>query len=150
MTNPDMLHSGILPHHTKWARLFAHLRYVVIDELHMYRGVFGSHLANVIRRLRRLAEFHGSNPVFVMASATIGNPESHASRLIGRPVEAIGESGAPAGPRQVLVYNPPVVNAELGLRASYVKTTVRLASIGEGGGGNSGLWAESDRCRGDA
>ena len=128
MTNPDMLHSGILPHHASWARLFANLKYVIIDELHTYRGVFGSHLSNVMRRLRRIARFHGSDPVFVMASATIGNPAEHAGRIIGRPVECITESGAPAGPRDVLVYNPPVVNEELGLRANYQKTAVRLTA----------------------
>lgn len=128
MTNPDMLHSGILPHHAQWARLFSNLKYVVIDELHMYRGVFGSHLANVVRRLRRLANFHGSDPVFVMASATIGNPEAHASAMIGRPVSCIENSGAPTGSRQFIVYNPPIVNAELGLRASYTKTAVSLTA----------------------
>lgn len=127
ITNPDMLHAGILPHHTSWARLFSNLRYVVIDEVHMYRGVFGSHLANVIRRLRRIAKFHGADPTFIMASATIGNPGPHASRIIGRPVQVIDESGAPTGPKKVLVYNPPVVNAELGIRASYLKSAVRIA-----------------------
>ncbi len=126
LTNPDMLHAGIMPHHTNWARLFSSLRYVVIDELHSYRGVFGSHLANVIRRLNRIARFHGSTPTFLFASATIGNPKEHAERLCGEPVELISESGAPTGPRKVLVYNPPVVNAELGIRQSYIKTAVRL------------------------
>lgn len=128
ITNPDMLHSGVLPHHTNWARLFANLRYVVIDELHMYRGVFGSHLANVIRRLRRIANFHGADPVFILASATIGNPAEHAARIIGRPVTCVNESGAPSGPRHVLVYNPPIVNEELGLRASYQKTVVKVTA----------------------
>lgn len=126
LTNPDMLHAGILPHHTGWARLFANLKYIVIDELHSYRGVFGSHLANVLRRLKRVAEFHGSSPTFLFASATIGNPEEHASRMIGRPVQSIGDSGAPTGPKRVVVYNPPVVNAELGIRQSYLKASVRL------------------------
>ncbi|MEE2787303.1 MAG: DEAD/DEAH box helicase [Myxococcota bacterium] len=128
MTNPDMLHAGILPHHTGWARFFANLKYVVIDELHMYRGVFGSHLSNVVRRLQRIARFHGSEPVFIMASATIGNPGEHAERIIGRPVACLGDSGAPVGPRDVLVYNPPIVNEELGLRANYQKTAVRLTA----------------------
>lgn len=128
LTNPDMLHAGILPHHAGWARFFANLRYVVIDELHTYRGVFGSHLANVLRRLERIARFHGSQPVYLMASATIGNPEEHASRMIGRDVELVAENGAPAGSRRVVVYNPPVLNAELGVRASYLKTAVRLTS----------------------
>lgn len=128
LTNPDMLHSGIMPHHTSWARFFSNLRFIVVDELHAYRGVFGSHLANVMRRLRRICQFHGSDPTFVLSSATIGNPAEHAARIIGRPVELIDQSGAPQGPRRVLVYNPPIVNAELGLRASYLKTTVRLAA----------------------
>ena len=126
LTNPDMLHSGILPHHANWARLFGNLRYVVIDELHMYRGVFGSHLANVLRRLRRVARFHGSDPTFILASATIGNPAEHAARVVGRPVRAITESGAPTGERRVIIYNPPVVNSELGIRASYLKSAVEL------------------------
>ncbi len=128
LTNPDMLHAGILPHHANWARLFANLDYVVIDELHSYRGVFGSHLANVIRRLTRIAEFHGSKPTFLFASATIGNPGEHASRMIGRDVTVIDDSGAPSGPRRVMVYNPPVVNAELGIRRSYLKSAVRIAA----------------------
>jgi len=128
ITNPDMLHKGILPHHASWARLFANLRYVVIDELHSYRGVFGSHLANVIRRLCRIAAFHGSSPTFLFASATIGNPKEHAEAMRGGEVAVIDENGAPAGPRRVLVYNPPVVNAELGIRASYLKSAVRLTS----------------------
>lgn len=126
LTNPDMLHAGILPHHASWARLFSNLRFIVVDELHTYRGVFGSHLANVMRRLRRVARFHGSDPVFIFASATIGNPKEHAERIVGDEVSLISESGAPTGPRRVLVYNPPVVNAELGIRASYLKTAVRL------------------------
>jgi DEAD/DEAH box helicase domain-containing protein len=128
LTNPDMLHTGILSHHAAWARLFANLRYVVVDELHSYRGVFGSHLANVLRRLVRVARFHGGDPKFVFTSATIGNPAEHASRMLGRPVSLVDQSGAPRGPRRVMVYNPPVVNAELGIRASYLKTTVRLTS----------------------
>jgi len=128
LTNPDMLHSGILPHHASWARLLANLRYVVIDELHTYRGVFGSHLANVLRRLDRIARFHGSAPAFVFASATIGNPAEHAARMLGREVAAVLKSGAPAGEKHVMVYNPPVVNAELGVRESYVKRSVKLAA----------------------
>ncbi|MEW6433566.1 MAG: DEAD/DEAH box helicase [Myxococcota bacterium] len=127
LTNPDMLHTGVLPHHAGWARLFANLRYVVLDELHTYRGVFGSHVANVLRRLERIARFHGSKPQFIFASATIGNPQAHASRMLGREVACVGESGAPVGERRVLVYNPPVVNPELGVRQSAVKATARLA-----------------------
>ncbi|MEL6195645.1 MAG: DEAD/DEAH box helicase [Myxococcota bacterium] len=127
LSNPDMLHSGILPHHATWARLFSQLEFVVIDEVHSYRGVFGSHLANVIRRLKRVATFHGSEPTFVFASATIGNPAEHASAMLAAPVELIDESGAPQGERRVVVYNPPVVNAELGIRQSVLKVAVRFA-----------------------
>lgn len=131
MTNPDMLHQGILPHHAHWARTFQGLRYVVLDELHMYRGVFGSHFAHVIARLRRAAAFHGSSPVFLCATATIGNPREHAAALLGVPestVRVIDKSTAPRGSRRVFLYNPPVVNAELGVRASTLKAAVRLAS----------------------
>lgn len=128
LSNPDMLHAGILPHHAAWSRFFANLRFVVVDELHAYRGVFGSHLANVLRRLVRIARFHGAEPTFVFASATIGNPKQHAERMLGQPVELLDRSGAPAGERHVMLYNPPVVNPELGIRASYVKTAVRLAT----------------------
>lgn len=128
LTNPDMLHASVLPHHSGWARLFSNLKVVVIDELHSYRGVFGSHLANVLRRLQRIAAFHGSNPVFLAASATVGNPAAHASTLIGRPVKVVGDSGAPEGERHVLVYNPPFVNEALNIRQSYLKTAVRLTA----------------------
>jgi DEAD/DEAH box helicase domain-containing protein len=127
LTNPDMLHSGILPHHTKWATLFQNLRYVVIDELHAYRGVFGSHLANVLRRLRRICRHYGSAPQFIMASATIANPGELASRLIGEPVEEITESGAPTGDKVFVCYNPPVVNRELGIRAPYLGEAAKFA-----------------------
>jgi DEAD/DEAH box helicase domain-containing protein len=127
LTNPDMLHSGILPHHTKWATLFQNLRFVVIDELHAYRGVFGSHLANVLRRLKRICRHYGAAPQFVMASATIANPGDLARRLTGEPVEEVAESGAPAGDKLVLCYNPPVVNPELGIRAPYLGEAARLA-----------------------
>ncbi len=128
ITNPDMLHTGILPHHAGWARFFAGLRYVVVDELHAYRGVFGSHLANVLRRLERVAKFHGASPTFLCASATIGNPQEHASKMIGREVQLVSESGAPRGERQVLVYNPPVLNPELGIRQSSIKASARLTA----------------------
>lgn len=127
VTNPDMLHQGILPHHTKWAKLFQNLKYVVVDELHTYRGVFGSHLANVFRRLRRICRFHGSNPVFVLCSATIANPRDLAEKLIERPVALVDRNGAPAGEKAFMIYNPPVVNAELGIRASYVTSARRIA-----------------------
>ncbi|MCC7541003.1 MAG: DEAD/DEAH box helicase [Deltaproteobacteria bacterium] len=128
VTNPDMLHAGILPHHAAWSGFFANLRTVVLDELHTYRGVFGSHMAHVLHRLERVARFHGSDPLYVAASATIGNPREHASRLLGRDVEVIAESGAPRGPRRVLVYDPPVVDPERGIRGSYVKHAVGLAA----------------------
>src|SRR5499425_2792311 len=127
LTNPDMLHSGILPHHTKWAALFQNLRYVVIDELHAYRGVFGSHLANVLRRLKRICAHYGSTPQFIMASATIANPGDLASRLVGEPVAEITESGAPTGDKVFACYNPPVVNPELGIRAPYLGEAAKLA-----------------------
>src|SRR6059036_1784095 len=127
LTNPDMLHSGILPHHTKWVNLFQNLRYVVIDELHAYRGVFGSHLANVLRRLRRVCRHYGSAPQFIMASATIANPGELARRLTGEPVEEITESGAPTGDKVFVCYNPPVVNRELGIRAPYLGEAAKLA-----------------------
>ena len=130
LTNPDMLHASLLPQHTRWARIFQRLEYVVIDELHSYRGVFGSHLAHVITRLLRVAEFHGSRPRFILASATIGNPREHAARLLGLPPEQlslIARSGAPAAERRIFLYNPPVVNAELGIRGSALKHAVRLA-----------------------
>jgi DEAD/DEAH box helicase domain-containing protein len=127
LTNPDMLHSGILPHHTKWAVLFQNLRYVVLDELHAYRGVFGSHLANVVRRLRRLCKHYGSSPQFIMASATIGNPRELAERITGEQVEEVSESGAPTGDKLFACYNPPVVNPELGIRAPYLGEAGRIA-----------------------
>jgi DEAD/DEAH box helicase domain-containing protein len=127
LTNPDMLHSGILPHHTKWASLFQNLRFVVIDELHAYRGVFGSHLANVLRRLRRICAHYGSRPQFIMASATIANPGELASRIVGDAVEEVAESGAPTGDKTFVCYNPPVVNPELGIRAPYLGEAAKIA-----------------------
>src|SRR5919109_915973 len=127
LTNPDMLHSGILPHHTKWAVLFQNLKYVVIDGLHAYRGVFGSHLSNVLRRLHRICAHYGSSPQFIMASATIANPGELGARLTGCPVEELAESGAPTGEKTFLCYNPPVVNPELGIRAPYLGETAKLA-----------------------
>ncbi len=128
ISNPDMLHHGILPNHTAWAEFFGNLRYVVIDEMHTYRGVFGSHVANVLRRLSRILKFYGARPLFVLASATIANPGELAARLIEQPVTVIDQDGAPRGPRHFLIYNPPVINAELGLRASLFQESVRLAS----------------------
>ncbi len=127
ITNPDMLHTGILPHHTKWERLFENLRYVVIDELHYYRGVFGSHLANVLRRLKRIARFYGSRPQFICASATIANPAELAKRILEEDVELVDENGAPASEKYFVFYNPPVVNPQLGIRRSYLNETRRVA-----------------------
>jgi DEAD/DEAH box helicase domain-containing protein len=127
VSNPDMLHQGILPHHTKWAQFFEGLQYVVIDEIHSYRGVFGSHLANVLRRLRRVCTFYGASPQFILCSATIGNPKAHAEALLEAEVHAITESGAPSGDRHVLLWNPPVVNPDLGLRASARSQSNRIA-----------------------
>jgi DEAD/DEAH box helicase domain-containing protein len=128
LTNPDMLHTAILPHHARWMKLFENLRYVVVDEIHHYRGVFGSHLANVLRRLRRICRFYGSDPVFVSSSATIANAGAFAESLLERPVAVVSESGAPRGERHFLVVNPPIVNVPLGLRASYLSVTTRVAS----------------------
>ena len=127
LTNPDMLHTGILPHHTRWTRLFENLRYIVIDELHTYRGVFGSHLCNVLRRLRRIAHFYGSDPQFVCCSATIANPGDSAARLLEKEVEVLDANGAPAGEKTFVFYNPPVVNRALGIRRSYIHETSRVA-----------------------
>ena len=124
-----MLHSGILPHHTKWVKLFENLKYVVIDEIHAYRGVFGSNLANVIRRLTRLCRFYGSDPQFICCSATIANPGELASTLIGRPVEVIDKSGAASGEKHIVFYNPPVVNKQLGVRKSVLQETLRISSM---------------------
>jgi len=128
ITNPDMLHSGILPHHTKWIELFENLKYVVIDELHTYRGVFGSHVANVIRRLRRICRYYGSDPVFIMTSATIANPQELAMRLTEQEVALIDQNGAPSGRKHFIVYQPPVVNAQLGIRRSATLETKQLAT----------------------
>jgi DEAD/DEAH box helicase domain-containing protein len=127
VSNPDMLHQAILPHHTKWAQFFEGLAFVVVDELHSYRGVFGSHVANVFRRLRRVCRFYGVEPRFVFASATIANPAELAERLVGEPVAALTESGAPQGERRLFLWNPPVINPDLGIRASARSQTTRIA-----------------------
>jgi DEAD/DEAH box helicase domain-containing protein len=127
LTNPDMLHTGILPHHARWTRLFENLRYIVIDELHTYRGVFGSHLCNVLRRLRRIARFYGREPQFVCCSATIANPGDLASRLIEGEVEVLAANGAPSAEKTLVFYNPPVVNRALGIRRSYLNESSRVA-----------------------
>jgi DEAD/DEAH box helicase domain-containing protein len=127
LTNPDMLHTGILPHHARWTRLFENLRYIVIDELHTYRGVFGSHLCNVLRRLRRIARFYGREPQFVCCSATIANPGDLASRLIEAEVEVLIANGSPSAEKTFVFYNPPVVNRALGIRRSYLNESSRVA-----------------------
>lgn len=127
VTNPDMLHAGILPHHTKWIKLFENLKYIVIDEVHYYRGVFGSHLSNVIRRLDRVCRFYGSEPQFICCSATIKNPKELAEKLTGREMELVDNNGAPCGERNFIVYNPPVINQQLGIRKSAIKETMHIA-----------------------
>jgi len=118
LTNPDMLHVGVLPHHDRWGDVLSNLRYVIIDEAHVYRGVFGSHVANVLRRLRRLARIYGAEPQFLLASATIANPGELVERLLGLPATVIGDDGAPRAERTVVLWNPPLTDEELGLRAS--------------------------------
>lgn len=129
LTNPDMLHAGILPHHTKWIKLFENLQYVVIDELHNYRGIFGSHLANILRRLKRIANFYGASPQFILSTATISNPLEIAEKITEEPVSLVDENGAPQGEKYFVFYNPPVVNKFLGIRRSYVNESRRVASI---------------------
>ncbi len=126
LTNPDMLHTGILPHHTRWTRLFENLRYIVLDELHTYRGVFGSHLCNVLRRLRRIAKFYGCDPQFICCSATIANPGELASKLLETDVEVLNANGAPSAEKTFVFYNPPVVNRALGIRRSYINESCRV------------------------
>lgn len=128
MTNPDMLHSGILPHHTKWVSLFENLKYIVIDELHTYKGVFGSHVAHVIRRLKRICAFYGSNPIFICTSATIKNPKQLAEKLTNTSHELIAKSGAPVGKKTFLFYNPPIVHPTFGVRRSSVLEVRDLAT----------------------
>lgn len=128
ISNPDMLHSGVLPNHAKWIKFFAGIKYVVIDELHAYRGVFGSHVANVIRRLRRIAAHYGADPRFILCSATIGNPAELATALIGRPVEALSENGAPRSAKALAFYNPPVVDAVQGIRRSSADESMAVAA----------------------
>ncbi len=128
LSNPDMVHSGILPHHPRWAKLFENLRYVIIDELHAYRGVFGSHLCNVLRRLRRICRHYGSNPVFLCSSATIANPRELAERLTEQSFALVDRNGAPRGEKFFVFVNPPVVNHQLGIRRSYLAETRRVAS----------------------
>jgi len=129
LTNPDMLHAGILPHHTKWIKLFENLKYIVIDELHNYRGIFGSHLANVLRRLKRVAKFYGSHPQFILCTATIANPMEMAEKMVEESVSVVDDNGAPRGEKYFIFYNPPVVNKFLGIRRSYVNESRRISSL---------------------
>ena len=128
VTNPDMLHAGILPHHTKWVKLFENLKYVVIDEVHTYRGVFGSHLANVLRRLERICAFYGAHPQFICCSATIANPRELAEQITGTEMALVDRNGAPQGEKHLIFYNPPVVNEQLGIRASVLLESRKIAA----------------------
>ena len=128
ITNPDMLNSGILPHHTKWSDYFQNLKYIVVDELHTYRGIFGSHLANLFCRLARICEFYGSRPTFICCSATIANPAEHAEALTGRRMKLITESGAPLSEKELIIYNPPIVDYNTGMRRSSLFETARIAT----------------------
>lgn len=145
ITNPDMLHTGILPHHPRWAPFLEGLRWVVLDELHVYRGVFGSNLANVIRRLRRLCHFYGSDPRFILTSATIANPKEHAERLIEAPVRLIPVDldGSPRAEKHILIYNPPVIDPTLGIRRAYTLETTRLAERFLAGGVQTVVFARA-------
>ncbi len=127
ITNPDMLHAAILPQHTKWTKLFENLKWVVIDELHSYRGVFGSHIAHLVGRLRRIARFHGSSPTFITCSATIANPIELAEKLVGLPFELVNEPGSPTGEHHLVAYNPPVINRQLQIRQGVVQGAVSAA-----------------------
>src|SRR5512139_521734 len=128
ITNPDMLHTGILPHHTQWAQLFQSLRYIVVDELHTYRGVFGSHFANVLRRLKRVCKFYGSSPQFILTSATIANPRQLAERLIEEPITLIDDDGAPRGEKHWILINPPLIDPAIGQRRSVVLQSRDIAA----------------------
>ncbi len=143
ISNPDMLHSGVLPNHAKWINFFSGLKYIVVDEMHAYRGVFGSHVANVLRRLRRIAAFYGADPAFVFCSATIGNPGSLAESLAGRPVEVVSENGASAGEKKIVFYNPPVVDAVQGIRKSTSTESEKIAIALLRGGVKTILFARS-------
>ena len=129
LTNPDLVHIGLLPNHDRWGDVLANLRYVVIDEAHVYRGVFGSHVANVLRRLRRLARIYGADPQFLLASATISNPGELGLRLLGTPVTVIGDDAAPRSERTIVLWNPPLQDAELGLRASALAEAAKLQAL---------------------
>ena len=143
LSNPDMLHAGILPYHTNWADFFANLRYVVLDELHVYRGVFGSHVANVLRRLRRLCTHYGSRPHFIATSATIANPRELAERLVEQPVQLVDESGAPQAEKHIILYTPPLYDPERGLRRSATLEAQDLATRAILGGAQTIVFGRS-------
>jgi DEAD/DEAH box helicase domain-containing protein len=126
LTNPDMVHIGLLPNHERWGEVLANLRFVVVDEAHVYRGVFGSHVANVLRRLRRMARIYGSEPQFLLATATIANPGELAEELLGAPATVIGQDAAPRAERTVVLWNPPLLDVELGLRGSALAEAAKL------------------------
>lgn len=128
LSNPDMLHLAVLPHHTLWVEFLHNLRFVVIDEIHAYRGVFGSHIANVIRRLKRVCAFYGAHPQFIFTSATISNPSEFAGQMLEEPVEVIDKDGAPHGERNFILYNPPLINPELGIRRNAMAEGMRLSN----------------------
>src|SRR6056297_796415 len=127
ISNPDMLHAGVLPNHPKWIKFLSNLRYIVIDEVHTYRGIFGSHMTNLIRRLKRIAEFYGSSPQFILCSATIGNPKELAEQIIEEQVTLVDQNGAPAGEKHVVLYNPPLVDAVQGIRRGVVLEAKNIA-----------------------
>jgi len=127
ISNPDMLHAGVLPNHPKWIKFFSSLKYVVVDEAHAYRGVFGSHVANVLRRLKRIAAFYGASPTFILCSATIGNPRELCEALVGEEVALVGENGAPRGEKRVILYNPPLLDSVQGIRRSVMTESQRWA-----------------------
>jgi DEAD/DEAH box helicase domain-containing protein len=129
LTNPDMVHIGLLPNHDRWGDVLANLRYIVVDEAHVYRGVFGSHVANVLRRLRRLARVYGSEPQFLLASATISNPGELGASLLGAPVTVVGDDAAPRAERTIVLWNPPLLDSEFGLRASALAEASRLQAM---------------------
>ncbi len=143
ITNPDMLHTGILPNHPKWIKFLSNLRYVVIDEIHTYRGVFGSHMTNLIRRLRRIARFYGADPQFVCCSATIGNPKELTERVVERSVTLLDENGAPSGEKHFILYNPPLVDAVQGIRRGVVHEARRFATRFLGAGVKTIVFARS-------
>ncbi|MCJ7512630.1 MAG: DUF1998 domain-containing protein, partial [Anaerolineales bacterium] len=147
ITNPDMLHTGILPHHTRWAAFLENLHWIVLDEMHVYRGVFGSNVANLLRRLRRVCRFYASSPQFVLTSATIANPKELAQRLIEAPVHLVPADldGSPRAAKEIILYNPPVVDAQLGVRRAYTLETTRIGSVFLGEGVQTVVFARSRR-----